>query len=278
KVYQTFALVADNKTDYDAKEIIIFPKLRIIAFDNELPLIDSNSIKYYNSPEYKSIDQSYDNNLNLNKLFFSDSIDYKKAKVAIEKLKQSNITIYDKEIDNLNDEAEDIKLIKETENKPIGLDISTYIKNNHYFIKNINVNKDGISDKIVSHNRYQGDELLVFLGDGNGNYQFALKSTNFSEDGGNQISDINPTKDGFEIITAFPDRGQLQKKYLVSSINNSFILKKIETESYSWQDGYTESCLQNFNLNLKNSTEELFFNTIHETERHCTKTYESKSE
>ena len=104
--------------------------------------------------------------------------------------------------------------------------LNQYTNNTNYFIKTFDVNKDGIKDKIVSHNRYLGDELLLFLGNKDGDYNWALKSTNFSEDGGNKITDIKETKKGFEIITQFPDRGHLQNTYWVSGINNKFILKK----------------------------------------------------
>lgn len=111
KTYQIFTLHKNNNDDYSAKEIIIFPKYKILAYNNELPLIDDNSIKYYNSEEFKNMDHSYDNNLNLNKLFFDDSIDYKNAETAIENLKESNIKIYgnsiDKYISDLNQDGVD---------------------------------------------------------------------------------------------------------------------------------------------------------------------------
>ncbi|MNU31052.1 hypothetical protein D3C71_195680 [compost metagenome] len=154
--------------------------------------------------------------------------------------------------------------------------LNQYTNNANYFIKIFDVNKDGIKDKIVSHNRYLGDELLLFLGDKRGNYNWALKSTNFSEDGGNQITDIKETKEGFEIITQFPDRGYLQNTYWVSGINNKFILKKIQSESESWQDGYTEKCSQNINVDLKKSITELS-KVIGNTKKKCTKIYNKQS-
>lgn len=155
--------------------------------------------------------------------------------------------------------------------------LNQYTNNTNYFIKTFDVNKDGIKDKIVSHNRYLGDELLLFLGDKSGNYNWALKSTNFSEDGGNQITDIKETKEGFEIITQFPDRGYLQNTYWVSGINNKFILKKIQSESESWQNGYTEKCSQNINVDLKKTITELS-KVIGNTKKNCTKIYNKQSE
>lgn len=156
------------------------------------------------------------------------------------------------------------------------INLNQYTNNTDYFIKTFDVNKDGIKDKIVSHNRYLGDELLLFLGDKVSNYNLALKSTNFSEDGGNQITDIKETKEGFEIITQFPDRGYLQNTYFVSGINNKLILKKIQSESESWQDGYTEKCSQNINVDLKKSIAELS-KVISNTKKNCTKIYNKQS-
>lgn len=156
------------------------------------------------------------------------------------------------------------------------INLNQYTNNTDYFIKTFDVNKDGIKDKIVSHNRYLGDELLLFLGDKGSNYNLALKSTNFSEDGGDQITDIKETKEGFEIITQFPDRGYLQNTYFVSGINNKLILKKIQSESESWQDGYTEKCSQNINVDLKKSIAELS-KVISNTKKNCTKIYNKQS-
>jgi len=156
------------------------------------------------------------------------------------------------------------------------INLNQYTNNTNYFIKTFDVNKDGIKDKIVSHNRYLGDELLLFLGDKDSNYNLAIKSTNFSEDGGNQITDIKETKEGFEIITQFPDRGYLQNTYFVSGINNKLILKKIQSESESWQDGYTEKCSKNINVDLKKSIAELS-KVISNTKKNCTKIYNKQS-
>lgn len=158
----------------------------------------------------------------------------------------------------------------EKNDKVSTVNFNQYSNNANYFIKTFDVNKDGIKDKIVSHNRYSGDELLIFLGDKNNNYIFTLKSTNFSEDGGNQVTDIKELNDGYEIVTQFPDRGYLEKSYLVSGKNNQFVLRKIKTESDSWQDNYRENCVQDINFNLKKSTKELY-ETISKTKPNCTK-------
>ncbi len=77
----------------------------------------------------------------------------------------------------------------------------TYLNNEDFFIKTFDVNKDGITDKVVSNKPYQGENLFVFLGDKQGKYTLSLETRNFSEDGGNIINDITPLPDkkGFTI-------------------------------------------------------------------------------
>ncbi|WP_068939972.1 hypothetical protein [Chryseobacterium timonianum] len=188
------------------------------------------------------------------------------------KLKLNKIEQNQDEFNNIN---EDIKLLNGKAEEKNAISISKYLNNNQYLVKTFDINKDGFSDKIISSKPYEGEDLLLFLGDNSSNYKFVLKTTNFSQDGGNQISDIKQTKDGFVLVTVFPDRGDSRSNYYISSSNESFILKKIEQESYSWQDGYTETCIQNFNFDLKNTLESLS-NTIAKTKSDCTKKFDKK--
>ncbi|WP_333597217.1 SH3 domain-containing protein [Chryseobacterium flavum] len=105
----------------------------------------------------------------------------------------------------------------------------TYKNNKDYFIKTFDINKDGISDKIVSNKPYQGENLFIFLGDKQGKYTLALETRNFSEDGGNVINDIIPISGnkGFTIKTSFPDRGYYEKEYNIILDNNTWFLKNI---------------------------------------------------
>ncbi|MGV2449362.1 SH3 domain-containing protein [Chryseobacterium sp.] len=122
----------------------------------------------------------------------------------------------------------------------------TYIDNEDYFIKTFDVNKDGISDKIVSNKPYQGENLFIFLGDKQGKYTLALETRNFSEDGGNVINDILPISGnkGFSIKTSFPDRGYYEKEYHIILDNNTWLLKNIiyKTMSDISQDAVKYIC------------------------------------
>ncbi|MFP3831715.1 SH3 domain-containing protein [Chryseobacterium sp. SIMBA_028] len=124
--------------------------------------------------------------------------------------------------------------------------LATYINNEDYFIKTFDVNKDGISDKIVSNKPYQGENLFIFFGNKQGKYTLALETRNFSEDGGNIIDTITPLSDskGFTIKTYFPDRGYYEKEYPIILQNNTWILQNIiyKTMSDVSQDAVKYIC------------------------------------
>lgn len=159
-----------------------------------------------------------------------------------------------------------------SENNIVSNNLNQYLNNKAYFIKTFDINKDGIKDKIVSNNPYQGDELLIFLGEDGINFKLVLKTINFSADGGNQIADIKETEQGFNIITLFPDRGSYEENYHIVSKNNTFFLKTLETFSTSWQDSYKETCTTtNIDFNLNKSMRELL-NILSKRDKNCVKT------
>lgn len=120
---------------------------------------------------------------------------------------------------------------------------SDYSNNDVYFIKEIDINKDGTLDKITSHKQYEGEELLLFIKEKD-NFKFALKTINFSEDGGNQIRDIKETETGFMIETFFPDGGFLESHHYISFINNKWILTNtiFKTKSSNQKDAFMYIC------------------------------------
>ncbi|MFY0714947.1 hypothetical protein J1D01_14830 [Seonamhaeicola sp. NFXS20] len=121
--------------------------------------------------------------------------------------------------------------------------LSDYMENEHFFIRDIDINNDGVLDKIVSAGPYQGDELLLFTNEGEA-YQFALKTTNFSEDGGNQIVDVVAEPDGFFIKTAFPDGGLNEAYHHIAFNKNSWILTNsvYRTRSSNQKDAFIYVC------------------------------------
>lgn len=145
--------------------------------------------------------------------------------------------------------------VPEVENAPIVYNISDFEDNEHYFIRSIDVNNDEIADKVVSADPYQGDELLLFVNK-KGNYEFALKTVNFSQDGGNQIHDIIKNKTGFTVITAFPDRGFFEAHHNITFKNGNWVLTHTlyKTTSGNEEDAFIYVCKVAQNINLKNDS------------------------
>lgn len=142
----------------------------------------------------------------------------------------------------------------------IAYDISDFENVEHYFIRDIDINNDKILDKIVSADPYQGDELFLFIKKGD-KHQFALKTSNFSQDGGNQIVDVVPEEGGFYVKTAFLDRGFFEAYYHIIFKDNSWILTNTiyKTKSSNQIDAFIYVCdvKQDLNLEDKNFHEQL---------------------
>ncbi|BDW93479.1 hypothetical protein MACH07_23110 [Flagellimonas marinaquae] len=129
--------------------------------------------------------------------------------------------------------------------------LSDYMENEHFFIRDIDINNDGVLDKIVSAGRYQGDELLLFINDGE-EFDFTLKTINFSEDGGDQIVDVVAEDGGFFIKTAFPDRGLNEAYHHIIFKDNSWILTNsvYRTQSSNQKDAFIHVCDVTQGLNM----------------------------
>ncbi len=125
----------------------------------------------------------------------------------------------------------------------IHYDISDFEGAEHFFIRDIDINNDGVLDKIVSADPYQGDELFLFENVG-GEYQHSLKTTNFSEDGGNQIVDVIAENGGFFIKTAFPDRGLLEAYHHITFKDPNWVLTNTvyRTQSSNQVDPFIYVC------------------------------------
>ncbi len=121
--------------------------------------------------------------------------------------------------------------------------LSDYLENEHFFTKNIDINNDGIKDIIVSAEPYQGDELILFVNTEK-DYQFVLKTTNFSQDGGNQIADIMQEEGGFVIKTVFLDGGFYEIYHHIIFDNDRWLLSNTvyKTESSNQEDAFIYVC------------------------------------
>jgi len=120
--------------------------------------------------------------------------------------------------------------------------ISDYKNNKNYFIRNIDINKDGILDKVVCSEKFKGNELLFFQKNKE-NYNFVIKTINFSEDGGRIIDDVLPTKDDNNVLkikTFFPDGGLDLATYFIAFKNGKWKLQKTIYETRNWQKDATK--------------------------------------
>ena len=157
----------------------------------------------------------------------------------------------------------------------IHYDISDFEGAEHFFIRDIDINNDGILDKIVSAGPYQGDELFLFEYVG-GEYEHTLKTTNFSEDGGNQIVDVVAEEGGFVVKTAFMDGGLLEADYHIAFKNNAWVLTHTiySSQSSNKEDAFIYVCNVVQELNLEDAD---FFERLKgmpdetDWERLCTK-------
>ncbi|WP_370900698.1 hypothetical protein [Chryseobacterium gossypii] len=134
--------------------------------------------------------------------------------------------------------------------------MDSYLKNDDFFSISFDINGDGKDDKVFSNKPNTGDSLLVFFNDNNG-YALKLKSTNFSQDGGNQISEIKKNGNGFSVETDFP-KGTNKYIYFVSYQNNNFIVSKVIHEVESWQDNKAQICTFHPGVSLQRSNDEIF--------------------
>ncbi|KAB1067048.1 hypothetical protein F6U93_11540 [Tamlana haliotis] len=173
--------------------------------------------------------------MTINKKDFKDSwfiIDYVQGKP----LKYSLIDYYSK----LNSQVKSFSVFK---------------NNKDFFIKDIDINNDGIMDKVVSNKPYKGNGVYFFCKENN-RYVFALKSVNFSEDGGNIIKDIYPSKEDentFVLHTVFPDGGNFQSFHYIKYVDtNNWELDKTVYEKTNWQDSKTYVCNIQQGVNMKN--------------------------
>ena len=146
--------------------------------------------------------------------------------------------------------------------------VDKYMKNDKYFSVDMDVNNDGLTDKIFSNKIYKGDSLIIFFKQ-NDKYILKLSTINLSQDGGQQISQIVKNSNGFSIFTAFP-KGTDNYNYLVSYKNDDFIIEKVIHKVESWQDKSQKKCEFKPKVSLKLPSAEIFEKlAISEDDKKC---------
>lgn len=101
---------------------------------------------------------------------------------------------------------------------------------------------------------------MLFIKEGD-DFKFVLKTTNFSEDGGNQIKEIKADENGFVIVTTFPDGGFFESHHYISFTNKHWVLTHTvyKTASSNQEDAFIYVCdvLQKIVMSDAASLEEL---------------------
>ena len=125
-----------------------------------------------------------------------------------------------------------------------GYQLSTFKHNSSYFISDVDINKDGVLDKVVSHKANEGNSLLFFQKTNNG-FKLVLEGENLSVDGGNIIGKFFPINDKTNnvmyIHTYFPDRGHFISNHYISYNGKDWIVSKTKYEIKHWQNDYTKT-------------------------------------
>ena len=131
-------------------------------------------------------------------------------------------------------------------------DIKYYLNNNEFFNRDIDIDNDGVIDKVISSINGFGDDLFFFKKNKN-NYELIFKGSNFSEDGGARINDIKKSKDKEYpvLITTNTDKLNIMNSYYIAYNNKKWILKKINTEVSGFLEDYSKKYICKFDeLNL----------------------------
>lgn len=143
-------------------------------------------------------------------------------------------------------------------------DLTYYINNNSYFIRDIDINKDGYKDEVISSSKNTGNDLILFLNDKNNKYKFVLKTYNFSQDGGFVIEDVKPLSNSNEVFvveTYFDGANGYRRSNYIAYQNGNWINTRSIYITSNWQSNpnkeYYCEVKQNINLNDKNLPDKL---------------------
>lgn len=121
------------------------------------------------------------------------------------------------------------------------------INDNSYFIVNIDINKDGFKDKVISHKVLEGNELYFI----NNMNNIVYKGINFSQDGGNRIEKIEQEENGLFSISTISERNNYKEKYIIDYINNNWIIDSVIYVTTNWQDDYSKTYICKVKQNIK---------------------------
>ena len=127
-----------------------------------------------------------------------------------------------------------------------------------YQFYNFDVNADGIKDKVITHkhdknNGYQGDNLLVYLGNSDNKYRLSLETTNFTDEAAWSLYNITPRFDysGFILTTYFADRGHSEQSFYFGLQDNKWLMTKYVSAG-TLITGIPYYCIENHSSDISN--------------------------
>ncbi len=130
--------------------------------------------------------------------------------------------------------------------------------NDLYKIFNLDVNADGIKDKVITHqndekNFHQGSDLYVYLGDKNNHYKLSLKADNFTDETGWFLSNIVPrnNRQGFILENFYSPRGHSEQSFYFGQQDDEWVIRKYVSEG-TLISGQGYYCVENHISSLSN--------------------------
>uniref|UniRef100_UPI0035A0AB70 hypothetical protein n=1 Tax=Glaesserella sp. TaxID=2094731 RepID=UPI0035A0AB70 len=125
--------------------------------------------------------------------------------------------------------------------------INNYLNNNEFFSRDIDIDNNGVMDKVISNINGFGNALLFFRKDNN-NYSLVLDNVNLSEDGGAVINDIKKSSDKKYVMIIITNSEKLNiiNNYYVNYENNKWLISKITSEFSGFLDDYSKKYICRF--------------------------------
>ena len=115
--------------------------------------------------------------------------------------------------------------------------VNYYSDNDEYIELNVDLNRDQKKDKVFSHKKNKGNELIFFINE-KGNFKLSLKSINFTEDGGRILKSIEAITDNNNVLkinTYYPNGETNEASYYIS-YETDWYLSRVVYITSNWKE------------------------------------------
>lgn len=163
--------------------------------------------------------------------------------ISLQSCKQMSSATPTPEVNSSTSMAETSNPPRAKDHRQHGLDaINGYINNDNYIIFNIDIDGDGVLDKVISSTPNTGNELIFFR-QTDGGFVESLVSVNFAEDGGRIIDTIEqgsaalkPESEEIIYIKTFFPKEDNSATYYISFFDDEWRLTRIVYEASDWRE------------------------------------------